>query len=106
MITVEVGRAVSFAAGILFFVSIAISFGGYFATHIQPPADNEGIISKTNIAGYPKQLDGFYFNLASVLVPMGAWLFWLWPGRKWKAPQLAILAVVWLGIVVFVILKQ
>lgn len=98
--------AVSFAVGILFFVSIALAFGGFFSTHIQPQRDSEGIISRTNIAGYPKQLDGFYFNLGSVLAPVGAWLFWLWPGKKWKTSQLAIFAVVWLGIVVFVILKQ
>ena len=98
--------AISFVAGILFFLSVALLLGAFVSTQIQPAADTEGIISKTSIAGYPKYLDGRYFNLASFLVPVSAWLFWLWVGRKWKMPHIALLSVVWLAIVIFAVLKQ
>lgn len=98
--------AISFAAGVLLFVSIALSCGGFFVAHLKPPADTEGIISKTNLAGYPKHLDGFYFNLASLVVPAGAWLFWFWPGRKWKPAYTALFSSVWAVILIYAILKQ
>lgn len=98
--------AVSFLAGILLFLTVVLAFSGFVSSHMKPPPDTEGIISKTSIAGYPKYLDGFYFNLGSVLIPAGAWLFWLGLARKRKLPQIALIAIAWLGIVIFAVLKQ
>lgn len=37
---------------------------------------SEGIISKTADISYPKQLDSFYFNLGSLLIPVASFVFW------------------------------
>jgi hypothetical protein len=62
------------------------------------PAVNPEIISKTTRSGYPKYLDAYYFNLASLVIPIAALLFWRFIVKKSNRSLIAFwgLAVIWL----------
>lgn len=48
----------------------------WMAPDVQEQIDREQIISKAIMEGYPKHLDSFYFNVATILIPLSAFLLW------------------------------
>lgn len=75
------------------------------AQHYRAQIESEQIISKTDLQDSLKFLDSFFYNLASLVVPLGALFFWYFVLQKGKIPMWICwsVAVVWLlGAIAFV----
>jgi hypothetical protein len=95
----------SFVFGInLFLSTVLILPVDYWNEKYQAQVEKEKLISKTAYTGYLKYLDTFYFNLASLIVPLAGFLAWRLRIREAiRMLPYWILAVGWLFTCVFVL---
>lgn len=92
----------AFALGINAFLSVTLLplFQHAIEKH-REAVESAGVISNTTVNDYPKFLDAAYYNLATLVIPVCAFLVWLLFLRKnqgWTAQAVAwCAAVTWFG---------
>ena len=100
----------SFLLGVCLFLTLVLFLPlQRLASNPNPQLESEQVISGTALAGYPKHLDAFYFNLASLCVPVFSFAVWkilekrskvrpmmIWmPGMFWIAILAARALQIW-----------
>lgn len=100
--------AAAFALGIDAFLSVTLLplFRQAIEKHRQA-VESAGVVSNTTVNDYPKFLDAAYYNLATIVIPVIAFLVWLLILRKnqgwitqivaWCAAIAFFCAFLWLG---------